>query len=49
MMAVRRTTSQRGERASQSASTFPGSVSGTYLTVKVYDYEGNFDHPPDIR
>ena len=49
MMAVRRTTSQQEERAAHSKSTFPGSVSGTYLTVTVHDYEGNFDYPSDIQ
>ena len=48
-MAVRRTTSQQGERTTHSKSTFPGSVSGTYLTVTVHDYERNFDLPPDVQ
>lgn len=48
-MAVRRTTSQPVEHAAHSEGTFPGSVSGTYLTVTVHDYEGNFDFPPDIQ
>ncbi len=48
-MAVKRTTSQQGERPAHAKSTFPGSVSGTYLRVTVHDYQGDFDFPPDIQ
>ncbi|MEK7764385.1 MAG: hypothetical protein AAB433_22660 [Nitrospirota bacterium] len=49
MMAVRRITPQQAERASQSADTFPGSVSGTYLRVTGHDYRENFDLPPELQ
>jgi hypothetical protein len=48
-MALKRTPSQPGERLAHSRSTFPGSVSGTYLKVMVHNYKGDFDFPPDLQ
>lgn len=48
-MAIGRTTSQSGESDDHTRSTFPGTVSGTYLQVIVHEYEEHFDFPPDVQ
>lgn len=49
-MAVERTTSHPGgESTGHSRSTFPGSISGTYVQVIVHEYEQTFDFPPDVK